>query len=401
MQQSNLKVKPNEEKIHQFVLIEFLLAAAMIFFETNMRYTVVSVAFYSFFIILLIYFIYVGSKKRQPQEFGFLITIIVVSLIFLLVNTLAHGERITFAYLREYIIFCATLIFFFVSVEIKINKKTKDFILRINVVIGLLYIFANYFVKYAYSRDLRLGFPNANFLGMFLYLTILYCIIGVICFKQIFWKIFTAVVGVWDYFLLTKTNSRNDIVALWLLAAVIAFVVFMGIIKFPKWFALFINIVPIIFVPIYLTYINLIQNRGWFSFMVGTGKDLDSRVNIWTNKLETLGNSWLIGDYYNLRGNAHNSHMVMLCSFGAIVLVLTTVFLYRICIKANESCRTYKNTIALSAFFGMIFMGLGEGSVFSGGLSLPILAGGYLMLAGYDFAAEEKGETEEDKEVLV
>ena len=93
---------------------------------------------------------------------------------------------------------------------------------------------------------------------------------------------------------------------------------------------------------------------------------------------------WFTGDYANLDGNAHNSHMVLLCSFGIVILILTIIFTYNITIEISKKAKNKFQTLCLAAFYASIFMGFGEGALYSGGLGLYILCGIFLVLANSD-----------------
>lgn len=147
---------------------------------------------------------------------------------------------------------------------------------------------------------------------------------------------------------------------------------------------------PLMFLLLYLQLIEWDAIKETFNFMVEEGKPLTSRVEIWRNILRDLKGYYLTGDYFELGGNAHNSHMVVLASFGTVALLLVIYYLYLILKEANSKCATKKQMICLLAFCCSLFMGMGEGALFSGGLCLYVMCCTPLLLA----RASEKNNTE-------
>jgi hypothetical protein len=77
--------------------------------------------------------------------------------------------------------------------------------------------------------------------------------------------------------------------------------------------------------------------------------------------------------------------MVVLCSFGIVVLFLVMRFLYVVMVRVNRQCETRKQLICLAAFFGTVFMGLGEGGLFSGGVGINVISCMPLLLARFNW----------------
>ena len=61
--------------------------------------------------------------------------------------------------------------------------------------------------------------------------------------------------------------------------------------------------------------------------------------------------------------------------------LFTNYFMYKLCCAVNENCKTKKSLYCLAAFFGVVFMGIGEGALFSGAMGLYIMACGFIYLA--------------------
>ena len=197
--------------------------------------------------------------------------------------------------------------------------------------------------------------------------------------------------------MINETGARNTILALVLFAVLCVLVALKREKSFSKPFMLIINIIPIAFVPIYLSCIDFVQKSGWVDFLVEEGKKLTSRFGVWEDRFEKIKGLWLMGNYAESSGNAHNSHLVLLSSYGIAVLILMIYFLYKLCAQVNDEAEDKKNLFALAAFFAVIFMGLGEGALFSGGQGIFIMACGFLLLARCDYRGSED---EEEKNLV-
>ena len=124
--------------------------------------------------------------------------------------------------------------------------------------------------------------------------------------------------------------------------------------------------------------------------MVSEGKSLNSREKVWKEFFARIGGRWLTGNYAKASGNSHNSQMVVLCSFGLVVLILVIAFTYKILQKVNSHSKTLYDSCCISAFFAVLFMGIGEGALFSGGQGIYILVGSFLFLVNVDEEIEKK-----------
>ena len=151
----------------------------------------------------------------------------------------------------------------------------------------------------------------------------------------------------------------------------------------------FIIVSPFVFVLMYLAFIGVIGNRGTLDFLVEEGKPITSRVTLWNHVFETLkGVHWLIGDYSKLRGNLHNTHLMVLGSYGLIGFSLFVGFLNSLIKYVNKEIRSTSQVICLVCFLGVILIGNGEAGLFYGGMGMYAIAGSYLILARFDWEKE-------------
>ena len=375
------------DKINGFVFLETLLCTMIIFFICTGNTVMSSYAFMGSFLVLLLFL--VGDianciwQNRYPNLLA--VTIVAFSFFNVLISTAIANEKISFEYLNQYFIFISTILFFGLAEKIKIGRKTVNIIFLFHLIISGIYWYTYIFYPQEYSEyslnSLTLNFTNPNLTGMFLFLTVLYMVLAVFYYKRFVTRLFFLIVAIFDFSLMYKTESRNVLLAFVLFLMLVVVARFRPDNKFPKFVNFVINIAPILFVPIYLFFINVVIEKGWLDFLVSRGKELDSRVSVWNNFLEKLNGMWLTGNYAKASGNSHNAHMVILCSFGIVVLILVIAFVYGIIKRISANSNTKFQSYCIAAFFAVIFVGFGEGALYSGGLGIYILCGTFLIMA--------------------
>lgn len=366
-----------------FVIIETIISVVIVFATVLFKPELVSKAFTLSFIVLLIQFIdFVFKSQRFSDNLNLLIWIIIISFFNVMFSTVVSYVTLSFEYMQQYFIFVATLIFFYLASEYNIGKKTEVFFYLLQTVIAFAYIYCYRYIPMQtdHTVGLSFNFSNPNLAAMFILQTVLFMILGAIRYKNIIIKIFFVALAVIEISLMLKTGARNTLLALIIFFGLVLWSLIKEKYGFSNGLMIFFSYLPILFVPIYLVFINVIVEKGWFSFLISEGKNLTSRVKVWDTFFEKLNDMWLTGNYAYALGNAHNSHMVLLCSFGAIVLVLTIILLYRIQKNVNDNINGFYDACCLSAFFAILSMGIGEGAIFSGGQGIYILCGSFLLL---------------------
>lgn len=381
----------------KFMIVEYLLCGVIILMTLFSRPDIVSLCFAASFVILASFFVYKTYKKTEMDHlYKIVFRILVVSFICVLINSFGEKGMLTFNKLKNLIIFYSTIIFMFMMINIKTDNKLGRAILVMNLFFAAFYPLV-YYIGMAGGNDhavgISLNFSNPNLAGMWILQSILYLCIGLLTFKSKLVKLIFLVVLYLDLDLMLKTGARNCLIAFVLFVSVCIWVYVKARPKFRKELIAIVNIIPITFLFVYLKFIDLVVNSGRLDFLISEGKTLTSRVEIWERNLRKIEDCWLIGSYYTAAGNTHNSQLVILGSFGAVTLVLTIWFMYKLCSIVNDNCKTKKNLYCLVAFFAVIFMGIGEGAFFSGAMGLYIMACGYIYLARCDLdapAEEEK-----------
>ena len=69
----------------------------------------------------------------------------------------------------------------------------------------------------------------------------------------------------------------------------------------------------------------------------------------------------------------------ILASYGIIVFVMVCIFLYGVMRRKQERKQSYTQTIALVGFICALLLGIGEAALFSGGLSVYLYFGIFLL----------------------
>ena len=383
-----------KEKLNFFLFIETLICVGIVFFNCTEKPNSVSGLFTVSFIVLIVRYIYhLGQDKEFNANDLLVMVIIVVSFINILISSVVNYINLSFEYLKAYFIFVSTILFFKLAENIKINKKTCNVVFLSHIIISLIYLFVYKFKPQPYSpfssNALKVYFSNSNLAGMFLLQTVLYMVLGIVYFKNIFLKFSCFLFTITNSVLLYKTDARNAYLSLFLFFVIVFLSVFKADFKFSKIFVFLVNIAPIAFVPLYLFYINIIVNKGWLNFLVSEGKSLNSRVRIWNEFFDTLNDMWFTGNYARTHGNAHNSQMVLLCSYGLFILVLVIILNCSLVNSISKNINSKFQTFCLAAFFAIIFMGMGEGALYSGGMGIYIMSGTFLMLANCDIKQDD------------
>lgn len=370
------------EKINKFIFCEYIICAIIILSTLLMKSEVSSIFFSVSFIVLFVETVFISCRAEEKKNFNLSVLIIALSAFCILFSSVLLEAQITFEYLKEYFVFAATILLLYVSSNVIVNNKTVNFILKFNIIIAALYPIAyNFFSQENYFTDLSLNFTNPNLAGMWILQSVLYSFLGVLLLKHFIWKLASAFLIAYNVYLINLTAARNCIITLALFILMLVWAMFKPSPKLPKWILVVVNIVPICFVPMYLYLLDWIKEKGWLSFMVSKGKPLDSRVEIWNDIIDKLNGHWIMGVYPESAGNSHNSHLVILASYGFMVLLLVIIMMLSICLDINKRIVSKKQTYALIAFFAALFMGFGEGALFAGGQGIYIMILGFVFLA--------------------
>lgn len=386
----NISVNSNTDNFSKALILEFVLYGLIVWNTMAEAANTVSSLFLFSFVVLL-YMIY--ERWVLFKNSTLLISIIVLALFNFLFSCMAHGASFSIPTAVNYLSFVATLTYLWLMCNTQMTKKAGKIVLTLGIIVAALYPLAlrvrGFVVDGTYFT---MGFSNANLTGMFIFQGILYSIIGLFIYKKIISKLLCAAVLLLDFPLLIATQARNSMIALILMLLLVGYQLIRRKIKISKWIIVFVVLFPILFVWIYLGLgdsLEFIEEQD--NFFSTDGKHIGSRVRIWTTLLHQLYDNFWIGDYIAMGGNAHNSHLVVLCSFGIVVFILFLFFLFKVFIISRNNISNIQQSICLIAFMGTIFMGNAEGALFCGTIGLYIPACTYVGLANVNWSQSEKG----------
>lgn len=333
------------------------------------------------------------------QTFSETDLIVVITSILAVISVLINGAQrsagFSFSYLKKLIMFIMALLFFQTAFRIRADEELCTFIRKLVDCLVVLLILM-YFLKtdqmhmFNGRRTVYLTFcfSNPNLTGLFL--SCLYMLKMHRLFEDGRWyaKLLHFLQQFFLGWFVFKTQSRNCLLVLTLYTAISIWLIFKSRkkLRFTKNWATLFAMFPACLVAIYmlLVYNNWIQSV--FSFMRKSGKDLDSRVVVWSHALQHLWKAPAFGAYFELSEGTgtfqmHNSHLDIAASYGLPVLVLVCVLLIRYLYQRGRIYENRKDYIYILGFACAILLGMGEAAVFSGGLGIYIFAGMFLLLA--------------------
>lgn len=338
----------------------------------------------------------------------FTVSLAVVSV---LINTAVTGTKPSFSYFKKLIMFMMTLLFLQTCSRVQLHTKLATFLQRLVECVILFLIIAFFFMREAVFRFeewssvyLTFGLGNPNLAGLFL-LCLFMLEFPRLLRKDVWYKkIYRIALTVMLALFMVMTGSRNSlIVALLYIACCVALMFvskrWLSIVRFGWVPTVIVILLPVMFMVAYMVLVYNESIQEAFSFIVGEGKSLDSRMEIWEPALEHLRKSPVVGAYSQITGGnhaqMHNTHLDIACSYGIPVLLLVCTMLFR---WLNQRGQTYENKAGVAymlGFAGAIVMGMGEAALFSGSLGLYIFVGAFLLFANRDARVEAPLELEE------
>ncbi len=319
--------------------------------------------------LLIVFFCYIASGLYD--KIAFLITVITA------IASIAHGFRTgDFDYYTHILISLCIYMCFDVSSSVKLQFSTFKKIARLFLLTALLLIGAYYFgplknTQSGHRGSIALNMHNPNAAGMWLT-----CIFILLVYASFQFKFRTKVLylGAAAAILpiLLATESRNSFLAALLFVVCLVAVKFFGVKRVPNAVLVIISVLPLIVFFFYMFVIA--ENLNFWSRIFSQSlldKSLGSRIGIWTEAYDSIRECFLVGNYYRYYDTQmHNSLMTVFCRFGAPVLTLTCMTIYR----ALRELQDKSSLVALISLSAVLFTGCFEASIFVG------VAGLYLMV---------------------
>ena len=334
-----MRLKLGIIRIDLYDLILFIIALLgfmTLFFTINYNETIVRVLSYAFYLVgYTLYFLSLFiSEKIKSTDY-----VSIFFLIYIIILWTFNGF--------DYNVLVTSLSFFlvFTSFEcarvIKTRERLLSIIYAFYMTQAFMLIFTS-FSKYAYmsiiygvkvSNDLLLGLSNPNETGMVL----AYTIIGLfICMKRlraIYTKFATLLVIGYLIYLVVLTRARTSFIGI--IIFVILSIIYKnkkGILFTNKFMYLGFIIIPLAFVPFYLSIYRRFENiRTLFGKSLFSGREnvYISDLLLWNNKM--FGN---LSTFY--LSNAHNGFFTILINFGIFGTILYLIHLIINLVKLKD-----------------------------------------------------------------
>lgn len=361
-----------------------LIFATSIYEITN----ITSILFYfSFIISLAIFSLCINGKVTSLQQNTLLVLALVAFMGFI---SVFQGE-ITFNYLKKFIIYVTALSLFYAATTIKTEKKTVKLILLESIVLSVLCIIKS-FSRDAYDTHdcLVLNFSNPNFTGMWLMTLAMLDVFLLLYVKKPVYKLMMIGVIGYMFYLCYLTDARNVWLSMGLFAAISALIIITKKKRFGKVTVFLIAIFPLLFA---LSYLWISEHGGFSEELADTfaseGKKMNSRVEIWKEAFSYFKEKPVFGAYSFAQNGLgtfqfHNTHVDTLTAYGVVGFILFVKCMYNIIVMAMQNSTTYKLVVLMCFISTVIFMGMGEASLFSTGMGLYIFCSAFLLLENYD-----------------
>lgn len=376
----------------------YILSSIMLIGQFISINIITSLAFAASFIVVFL----LWGLHIKKANFTDILTVFII--LFSLIGVIITCTSFSPSCFSNWLIFAAVFLYFSVCLKIKIKKSTITTLFIINFVVAAFCILA-YLFKYESAfyvtnigvRYLTFGFSNPNALAIFLVVIVLTGM-QFFSFKKIRFGFLMEICFVAFFvYLILLTLSRTSLLAIGFFIVISIVFVRKKHYYLPtnKVFKVVVTLFPLLFAIIYMKVIDLINQNGALAFMVGEGKGLDSRQDVWNSAFELFEKSPIFGSYGELLTSSefpqmHNSHINVLVSYGLIVFVLVMIFLFVVLSRSIKNGRGNQGALSVWAFIVCLILGSGEAILFSGGLSFYLLVGQFLLLS--NAGQENRGE---------
>lgn len=376
------------------ILVDYALGVAIVSCEVMALNGLTSLFFYLTFFVSTALWLCTLFEEVRLVDLLVLLTI-VIALANVLINSASTRTTVTFDYLKKLLMFSCTLMFLVSATKVHVKDRTIGIIALMCVfaVIVMTYSYFRYnsamhYIEGRVSAYLTFRFTNPNLTALFLSCIIM--IVGLRGFQksQLPFKIVYYVAAIVSIVFLVETKCRNAMLAIGVFFFSFAVLNLFDRrnARIPKWLFAVGSVFPILFAQAYITLITNPLFNDALSFMVGEGKGLSSRSQVWSEAIEGFWQSPVLGAYSQISGGTglsqlHNTHLDVLASYGIIVLALTCVLLYIFMSDSWDRGSTETRAVALTGFISTLLLGVGEAALFSGGLAIYLFMGFFLMYA--------------------
>lgn len=372
--------------------ILYFFAGAIICLQVVHMERYVSLCFYATFFLTLIFWTTAALERLEKLELWTLLALI-LALVNVLINAALNNYHVSLQYIKKLLSFASALLFFTAAYKTEPHKSVGRFIYKVLDLVSLflicsfllrrhqMYIFNGVVTKY-----LTFGFTNPNLTGLFLSGIIMLELCRLPSLKR-FWPRFFAICELcFLMYFLWQTKARNALFAVILFVglACLLFLRKEESTRSSKAVAWLTSLWPLLFAAVYIPLMQIPGILKLFSFMESSGKSLNSRTQIWTRAMRLWAESPIFGAYGQGssgtgRSQFHNTHIDILVSYGPVVLCIVCFVIYSLIYTGNTRRSRWQQLLTLG-FICQIFLGVGEAAIFSGGLSVYLYAGTFLLL---------------------
>ncbi len=385
--------------------LEYFTGFLVIVSQTFQMSGLTSLLFYMTFVMTFLLWILTAADQIDRTDL-LALGIVFLALLNVVVNGISQNLSFSFGYLKKYIMFSCTILFFSAARKLKPDMRAFRFLEVLYALLGIIFIFMYRtrgrqmeMIEGRHSSYLVFRFSNPNLTAMFLVSMILFLALAAGRERKFLTRALLGIIIAAELQFVYLTQSRNALISLSLFAffLVVSLLHHKRALRIPRGLILLLILIPLIFMAVYLQVITNPVFQDMFSFFSGEGKSLNARQTIWTNALNVFVQSPLTGGYYQISGGtgvsqAHNSMLDIMVSYGIPVLILVVAFLYDVLTQLSENCTGILHSLSVFAFICALFLGIGEAAMFSGGLGIYLFSGIFLALANADFGEGEYNE---------
>lgn len=376
----------------------YLTAGGILVMQTQNNNSMVSLLFALTFALVAALWL-IGAIRQITWNDGILLLTIVLALLNIILDAKFTGIVISFGYLKKYIMFSFTLLFFQAAHKATVDKKTIRFMGILNSFLAayLIYFYYTQPVSAHWMNNLvvefvTFRFDNPNLCALFLTCLFMGELLQIIQPMEnktrmaFIWKGVHILLAIAIMGFIQETKSRNCLLVSYLMIGLVG-VLYLPrkkSFRFPGWVSVLVALFPLLFLAVYISVIETPFVQTLFSFMTSKGKELDTRLSVWLPALQRYFASPVIGTYSESTlkidlTQLHNSHLEIMTSYGTVVLITVCYLIVRYIWTPNRTVRKEQSVVRL-CFIGMVLLGIGEAAIFSGGLGIYIFAGSFLLL---------------------
>lgn len=374
----------------------FLLAAGIIVCQALGQGSLTSLLFYMTFPVTVLLWLRTVRKTITGMDL-MMIAAIVLAVISVLLDAGRNHTNPSFSYIRKVCIFSMTLLFLQTVYRLRIDSemvgfinKTVDFLTVFLIVMYFTRTTEMYILNGNISAYLTFRIGNPNLTGLFLTCLYMLELYRIFTPEKWYWKLIHVSMAACLILFVFLTQSRNCLIAIVLFTLMTVWLIFRGRrnLRIRRTAAFVLAVIPALFLAVYISIVYTPWIQKAFGFLVSEGKNLDSRIRIWMPALQHLWESPIIGAYYAISegtgmSQMHNSHLDIAASYGIPAFILVCMLLYNYLHQQGRSYADKQTFIYILGFACTIVLGIGEAALFSGGLSLYIFVGAFLLLANW------------------